>query len=331
MKTLTQSESFAIGNDSNQSRPRRLVPSGLRSAAVTLLLASGAFTVAAAGTNVCEQTAQAVFLSDEASALGDYQIVLAKALNITDPAARKATTDKASQDLKDARATNEDQRAARLAACEKLGDAAYDPMIKPANFVRGVTNPYFPLTPGRTYIYEGQTSQGFEHDEFAVTRKTRVILGVTCVEVRDTVKHDGVVTEDTLDWFARDKEGNVWYFGENTHELEDGLITTIEGTFMAGVNGDKPGIIMKAHPKVGDFYRQEFSLANAEDFAETLSINKTVTVKAGRFAHCVKSQETTPLETDLLEHKFYAPGIGNVLTVDANTGEKTELVRIMTQ
>ena len=327
MKTRSQSETFAIGDDFNQRRPRRLLPS----AAVTLMLALGAFTIAAADTNVCEQTAQAVFFSDEASALSDYRLALAKALNITDPAARKAARDKAGADLNDARATSQEQRAARLAACEKLGDGAYDPVINPANFVRGITNPYFPLMPGKTFIYEGQTSQGFEHSEFAVTRNTRMILGVNCVEVRDTVKHDGVVTEDTLDWFAQDMEGNVWYFGENTHELEEGLITTIDGTFMAGMNGDKPGIIMKAYPKVGDFYRQEFSLGNAEDFAETQGVNKTVTVRARTFAHCVKSQETTPLETDLLEQKFYAPGIGNVLTVDAHTGEKLELVRIKTQ
>src|SRR5262249_55914204 len=160
--------------------------------------------------------------------------------------------------------------------------------------------------PGTTFIYEGQTAAGFEHDEFAVTHNTRVIFGVTCIEVHDIVLTDGVLTEDTLDWFAQDKDGNVWYFGENTHELEDGLISTIDGTFMAGVNGDKAGIVMKAHPAVGDFYRQEFSLANAEDFAETLSLIESVTVPAGSFRNCLKSQETTPLETDLLEYKFYA-------------------------
>jgi hypothetical protein len=161
-----------------------------------------------------------------------------------------------------------------------------------------------------------------------VTRNTRVIQGVTCVEVHDTVTLDGELSEDTLDWFAQDRDGNVWYFGENTHELEDGLITTIDGTFMGGVNGDKPGIVMKAHPAIGDFYRQEFSLANAEDFADTLSLTESVTVPAGTFHNCLKSQETTPLETDLLEHKFYAPGAGNVLTVDATRGDREELVRI---
>jgi hypothetical protein len=223
-------------------------------------------------------------------------------------------------DLNDTWQTCEAQKDARL--------AAYDPVIDPSNFVARVDNPYFPLTPGTTFVYEGQTAEGFEHDEFAVTHHTRVILGVRCVEVHDTVKTDGQLTEDTLDWFAQDRDGNVWYFGENTHELEDGLITTIDGTFMAGVNGDKPGIIMKAHPVIGDFYRQEFSLNNAEDFAETRSLTQTVHVPTGTFHNCLKSKETTPLETDLLEYKFYAPGVGNILTVDARTGDRVELVRI---
>src|SRR4029078_4595279 len=130
---------------------------------------------------------------------------------------------------------------------------------------------------------EGQTAQGFEHDEFAVTHHTRVILGVRCVEVHDTVKTDGQLTEDKLDLLAQDRDGNVWYFGENTHELEDGLITTIDGTFMAGVNGDKPGIIMKAQPAVNDFYRQEFSIGNAEDLAEVVAVDESVSVPAGDY------------------------------------------------
>jgi hypothetical protein len=193
-----------------------------------------------------------------------------------------------------------------------------------------IDNPYFPLVPGKTFIYEGQTAQGLEHDEFSVTRKTKVILGVTCIEVRDTVKINGELTEETLDWFAQDKAGNVWYFGENTHELVGGLITTINGTFTGGVDGAKPGIVMEAQPAIGDFYRQEFDLGNAEDFAEVASLSESVTVPFGSFTNCLKTIETTPLETDLLEHKFYAPGVGNVSTVDAHTGEKVELIRITT-
>ena len=276
----------------------------------------------------CRRTAQDVLTSCRNAAQSDYSLALAKCDNLADPAAREQCQRQASADLNDARATCNEQNDARLAACDRLGGAPYDPVIDPSNFVARIDNPYFPLTPGTTFIYEGQTAEGFEHDEFAVTDNTRVILGVTCVEVHDTVTTDGELTEDTLDWFAQDRDGNVWYFGENTHELEDGLITTIDGTFMAGVNGDKPGIVMKAHPAIGDFCRQEFSLANAEDFAETLSLTESVTVPAGTFHNCLKSQETTPLETDLLEYKFYAPGVGNVLTVDATTGDRVELVRI---
>ena len=98
-----------------------------------------------------------------------------------------------------------------------------------------------------------------------------------------------MLAEDTLDWYAQDKEGNVWYFGENTAEFEDGRPVTLAGTFTAGVNNDKPGIIMEANSVVGDFYRQEFSLGNAEDNALVVGLNATVTVPAGTFHHCLKT------------------------------------------
>ena len=266
--------------------------------------------------------------SCQSEAQGEYQLTLGKCDNVRDSAARTACQRQASTDLRDAQSTCQDQFDARDVACDRLGATPYDPSIDPANFVSTIDNPYFPLKPGTTFIYEGRTVEGFNHVEFAVTRRTRVILGVRCVEVHDTVFIDGKLSEDTLDWFAQDRDGNVWYFGENTHELVDGLITTIDGTFTAGVNLAKPGIIMKAHPAIGDFYRQEFDLGNAEDFADTLSLAASVTVPSGSFRNCLQSRETTPLETDLLEDKFYARGVGNVLTVDVNTGERIELVRI---
>jgi len=305
----------------------RCLSSGTLAAGMTILV----FTLVNAEpdqANFCHRTAQAALTSCRAAAESDYWVALGKCDNLADPAARASCRDQATADRNDARQNCDEQNDVRLAACDPLGPAPYDPVIDPSNFVAQVDNPYFPLTPGTTFIYEGQTQEGFEHDEFAVTHGTRVILGVRCVEVHDTVKTDGELTEDTLDWFAQDRDGNVWYFGENTHELEDGLITTIDGTFMAGVNGDKPGIVMKAHPAISDFYRQEFSLNNAEDFAETRSLTQTVHVPAGTFHNCLKSKETTPLEPDLLEFKSYAPGVGNVLTVDGRTGDRTELVRI---
>jgi hypothetical protein len=191
-----------------------------------------------------------------------------------------------------------------------------------------VTNPFFPLPPGQTFVYEAQTKDGFLHNDFIVTHKTKVIMGVTCTEVHDVVYLDGVLAEDTLDWYAQDRQGNVWYFGENTAEFEDGRPVTLAGTFTAGVNNDKPGIIMEANSVVGDFYRQEFSLANAEDNALVVSLNTTVTVPRGTFTHCLKTLETTPLEPDARENKYYASGVGNVLTVDLQTGERDKLVKI---
>src|SRR4029453_2070835 len=138
-----------------------------------------------------------------------------------------------------------------------------------------IDNPYFPLTPGTTRIYAAQTPHGVVSNVVATTHNTVVIMGVTCVEVHDVVYTDGEVTEDTRDWFAQDKEGNVWYFGENTLEVDDGLVVSVEGSFRAGENGDKPGIIMKAHPAVGDFYRQEFVLSEGEDVEEVIGVDES--------------------------------------------------------
>jgi hypothetical protein len=287
--------------------------------------------IAAEETNACQQTAFAALDGCSEAARSDNKVAFGKCVNISDPAARADCQKQAATDLSDALDTCQGGLEQRQVACGKLGPARYDPVIDPANFVSRIDNPYFPLVPGKTFIYEDHFAGSLMRDQFAVTRNTRVIAGVTCVEVHDSVFTDGALTEDTLDWFAQDMDGNVWYFGENTQELEDGLITTIEGTFMAGVNGDKPGIVMKAHPAVGDFYRQEFSLGNAEDYAETLSLNESVRVPFGSFDHCLRSQETTPLEPDLLEDKFYAPGVGSVLEVDENTGERTELIKIVTE
>jgi hypothetical protein len=299
--------------------------------AVTTLFANNLINhaMAAGEANACQQTALAALDGCRTVAQSDYEVALGKCVNISDPAARVNCQRQAATDLSDALDTCQGGLNVRQVACQKLGPARYDPVIDPANFVSRIDNPYFPLVPGTTFIYEDHFAGSVMRDEFAVTHNTKVLDGVTCVEVHDSVFTDGALTEDTLDWFAQDRDGNVWYFGENTHELENGLITTIAGTFMAGVNGDKPGIIMKAHPAVGDFYRQEFSLANAEDYGETLSLNASVTVPYGSFEHCLRSQETTPLEPDLLEDKFYALGVGNILTVDAITGERTELIRVV--
>ena len=279
--------------------------------------------------NICLQTARDVLASCKSAAQSDHQLALGKCINITNPAARRSCEQQAAAELADALDTYSGGFEVREESCQKLGPGAYDPVIDPANFTTTIDNPYFPLVPGTTFTY--LTPDGEAKDVFAVTHDTIVINGVTCVVVHDSVYTDAVLTEDTLDFFAQDRDGNVWYFGENTAEFENGLLATIEGSFLSGVNNDKAGIIMKAHPAPGDFYRQEFSLGNAEDYGETLNLNSRVVVPYGRFNNCLKSQETTPLEPDALEDKYYAPGVGNVLTVDLVTGERDELVSVTTE
>jgi hypothetical protein len=313
----------------NWKRNRRGHLAAVSAAGVLLLFILSGGAAIAQGFDACGQTSEQAKRSCLEAAQSNYVNALGKCTNLSDPSARQACQDQALADLNDAKQTCQAGFVVRQTACDTFGPAPYDPVIDPANFVTTIDNPYFPLQPGTTFIYGGQMPGGFERDEFAVTHNTRVIDGVTCVEVHDSVFTNNVLTEDTLDWFAQDRDGNVWYFGENTHELEDGLITTISGTFMGGVNGDKPGIIMKAHPAVGDFYRQEFSLSNAEDFAQTLSLNEVVTLRTRTFNHCLKSEESTPLEPDVREDKFYAPGVGTVLEVDLSTGATSQLVRII--
>jgi len=285
--------------------------------------------VSAGEPNACQQTAVDALAGCRAAAQSDYKTALGKCVNITDSAARRDCEKQAATDLADALDTCQGGFDVRRTACQTLGPAAYDPVIDTANLAAVIDNPFVPLIPGTTFIY--LTPDGVSKDVFAVTHDTRVIDGVTCVVVHDSVFTNDVLTEDTQDFFAQDKQGNVWYFGENTAELEDGLIATIEGSFLAGANNDKPGIIQEAHSAIGDFYRQEFSLQNAEDFAQVVGLNSTVVVPYGTFSNCLKTLETTPLEPDALENKYYAAGVGNVLTVDLVTGERDELVQIITE
>jgi hypothetical protein len=280
--------------------------------------------------DACKASTQGAFRACRQAAQSDKSLALAKCANAADASTAKACDQGAAADAKDALGECKDQEDARFAACERLGPAPYAPVIDPANYTATIDNPLFPLVPGTTFVYEGQTAGGLERDEFAVTHATRTIAGVTCVEVHDTVTVGGVLTEDTLDWFAQDVAGNVWYFGENSKQLEGGLVVGLEGSWMAGVDGASPGIVMEAHPAVGDFYRQEFLLGEAEDLAEVSSIDESVTLSDNSmFVHCLKTTETSPLEPDALENKFYAPNVGNVLVVDVAAGERSELVDVI--
>ena len=188
---------------------------------------------------------------------------------------------------------------------------AYTPHINPAEFTTKVDNHYFPLKPGTTFVYQGN-KQSSTRDEIAVTSDTKMVMGVECLVVNDRGWEAGKLIEGTYDWFAQDKEGNVWYFGEDTKEYKNGKVTSTKGSWEAGVDGAKPGIIMKAHPKVGQTYRQEYYKGEAEDMAKVQSLNDSLRVPYGSFDHVLVTKEWTPLEPSYHEHKYYARGVGQV-------------------
>jgi hypothetical protein len=148
----------------------------------------------------------------------------------------------------------------------------YAPVVDPNDFVETIDNSYLPLTPGSRWVYEGVEDGQVERVEVVVTEDRREVLGVSTIVVRDTVSEDGEVIEDTLDWFAQDREGNVWYFGEDSREFEDGEQISTEGSWEAGVDGALPGIVMLAQPQVGDAYRQEYDEGEAEDLGEVVGV-----------------------------------------------------------
>jgi hypothetical protein len=212
--------------------------------------------------------------------------------------------------------------AAAIAAitCVQAGQALaeelppYNPVINPANFVSEITNPYFPLKPGTVFKFEGTRDGVARRDEMMVTAETKVIMGVTTMVVRDVASSDTEIVEKTVDWYAQDKDGNVWYFGEDTAEYANGKVTTTDGTWMAGVDGALPGIIMQASPKVGEGYRQEYRPGVAEDYAKVIKTDATAGGPSGKYTGVVVTEDTDLLDTAKFEHKWFAPGVGPIGT-----------------
>ncbi len=191
--------------------------------------------------------------------------------------------------------------------------ADYHPTLDPADFVGRIDHPFFTLTPGRVWVYEGTTGEGeAERVEVEVTRDTKVILGITTTVVRDRVWVDGELVEDTRDWFAQDREGNVWYLGEAVQEIQGGVVVGTAGSWEAGVDGALPGIIMKGNPRPGEGYRQEFYPGEAEDIGQVLRLDALVSIGLGQYVHCLQIKEWTPLEPAVVEHKYYCQAVGNL-------------------
>jgi hypothetical protein len=202
--------------------------------------------------------------------------------------------------------------------------------LDPDDFTPEITNPWFPLKPGTRWTFRETTEDG-EVVQVVVTVTSvthKIANGIVARVVRDTVTLDNQIIEDTLDWYAQDQDGTVWYLGENTAEFEAGNIATREGSFEAGVDGAQAGVIMPASPEVGMAYRQEYYQGEAEDNGEVLALDESAEVPAGSYGDLVKIADTTPLEPDVLEHKYYARGVGLVLTIDKEAGGREELMTI---
>jgi hypothetical protein len=199
----------------------------------------------------------------------------------------------------------------------------------PRGFVRKINNPYMPLVPGTIYTYEGTSDGASVLNTVKVLSSKKVILGIPCVVVEDTVWEDGELVEKTYDWYVQDTEGNVWYMGEDSSSYRHGIVVSKHGSWQAGVDGAHAGIIMEADPQVGDTYQQEYYPGVAEDMAQVLALDESVSVAYGDFDGVLLTKEWSPLEPDVIEHKYYADGIGLVYS-EAVAGEQEtmELVDI---
>ena len=204
----------------------------------------------------------------------------------------------------------------------------YSPTITPANFVSVIDNRYFPLEPGTAFHYKGFKGTTSQADDMVVTHGVKYVLGVKCTVVRDTVSEHGKPLERTFDWYAQDKRGNVWYMGEDSLELKNGRFVRASDSWEAGVDGAKPGIIMRGNPRHGDVYRQEYyPPGGALDQARVLGVAHVV-VPAGTFRRTLATIEWSPVEPQL-EQKFYVAGLGEVMEQVVQGGdERFELVNV---
>ena len=200
----------------------------------------------------------------------------------------------------------------------------------PGDFVARVDNPWFPLVPGTTFVYRGVKDGKAARDVVTVTHATRTIQGVRSTAVADRLYLAGRLEERTTDWYAQDRGGNVWYFGEATAELDRaGHVTSTEGSWLAGRNGAKAGIYMTARPTVGQSRLQEYYKGHAEDHFAVVSLRARVSVPYTTSNRALLTKEWTPLEPGTLDHKYYVRGIGNVKEVTVKGPlERSELVSV---
>ena len=319
----------------------------LLGAASTITMAAGSRT-ATSTTAYCSSTADMMYTACGSQIVDDYWTASAKCLNLSENQERSACQNDAAAERTAGQDLCNGQRAARLEACSLLGEARYDPEIDPIDFDSDYThlsnpNPYFPLTIGNRWEYRTST----EFNTVEILNHTKLIDDITCIVALDQVFTGGDLTEKTNDWFCQKKDSTVWYFGEETAELEsfDGdiprlpEIVTIDGSFKADRDNDKGGIIFLASPKKDDAYYEEFSLGNAEDITVVLSVAykygsdrdldrhvpRSLAELFCSSSDCVVTRNTSQLEPGAVDRKYYAKGIGVFLEVSLDTKVATPL------
>jgi hypothetical protein len=199
--------------------------------------------------------------------------------------------------------------------------------INRADFVRAVDNPWFPLRPGSVYRYRGVKDGKPSTDVLKVTHRTKTILGVTTTAVSDRLYERGKLEEVTTDWYAQDRQGNVWYFGEDTKELDShGHVKSTEGSWQAGVDGAEQGVYMRARPRVGQRGRQEYYKGHAEDHFQVIRVHASVKVPYRSFRNALETKEWTPLEPGVIDTKYYVRGVGTVLEQTVKGGNERNVL-----
>lgn len=284
----------------------------------------------------CSQTAKLARSACLTESKDDLLVARANCLNIEDSSDRRECYAEAKEERQDATDECKEVYSSRKEVCDEVGESRYDPEFTAGNFVDpddiggSVTpNPYFPLVVGNTWVFEGNG----ETITVTVTDKTKLINGVTCRVITDVVLVDGEPLEITVDWYAQHSNGDVWYCGEVAQNFEvfegdmpeEAELVDIEGSWKAGRDGAKPGITMFFSPQVGTTYRQEMFLGDAEDVAEVTSVTGSESVPGGSCnGNCLITRDFTPLDPGVNEYKYYAPGIGQLLEIDAE-GNRIEL------
>ena len=219
-----------------------------------------------------------------------------------------------------------------LTACASPKGDSYTVSLTADDFVPRIDNTYLPFIPGSKWAYEARLEDGtVERNEIEVLQETRDVNGVEATVVHDTVYVGGQIVEETYDWYAQDKEGSVWYLGEEVDNYENGVLVDHAGSWEWGVDDALPGIIMWADPSahLNEEYYQEYYAGEAEDKGRVLSVAESVTVPFGSFENVVKTFDFSAIDPGLQEYKFYVGGVGFIKEINVKTGEELVLIEFV--